>query len=95
MENIPYIIDLLKRKFAVETEVTDFGYESTLLERDELDLDMLPDYFDEIQTEKEVLIHFYSTEDYTIYIVADSDNSEWKLIGVMNKVGLIYSEKFD
>ncbi|WP_029277840.1 hypothetical protein [Carnobacterium jeotgali] len=95
MENIPYVINLLRRQAGVVAVASDFGYESVLLEREELDPNLLPAYFDEIQTEEEILVHFYVIEEYTIYVIADVENTSWKLIGIIKNGHLAYNKVFD
>jgi hypothetical protein len=95
MNNIPFVIDLLHQQFGISTDATDFGYESVTLDRDELDPNLLPDYFDEIHTGKEVLVHFYGVEKYIIYIIADVEDTHWQLLGVLKEGKLAYSKMFD
>lgn len=95
MNNIPYVIDLLRSQVGVVAVASDFGYESVLLEREELDPNLLPVYFDEIQTEEEVLVDFYAIDEYTVYIIADVENLNWKLIGIIKNGTLAYSKVFD
>ncbi|MER2174036.1 MAG: hypothetical protein ABS911_05105 [Carnobacterium sp.] len=95
MDNMPYVIDLLKEQFDVVAEVADFGYESILLGRDELDPDLLPEYFDELQTGEELLVHFYNMEEYVIYIIAGAENNKWQLVGIIRDDYLVYSKPFN
>lgn len=95
MDNMAYIIDLLKEQFDVVAEVADFGYESILLGRDELDPDLLPKYFDELQIGEELLVHFYNMEEYIIYIIADAENNNWQLVGIIRDDYLVYSKQFN
>lgn len=95
MDNMPYVIDLLKEQFDVVAEVADFGYESILLGRDELDPDLLPEYFDELQTGEELLVHFYNREEYIVYIIADAENANWQLVGIIRDDYLVYSKQFN
>lgn len=95
MDNMAYVIDLLKEQFDVVAEVADFGYESILLGRDELDPDLLPKYFDELQIGEELLVHFYNMEEYVIYIIADAENNNWQLVGIIRDDYLVYSKQFN
>lgn len=95
MDNMAYVIDLLKEQFDVVAEVADFGYESILLGRDELDPDLLPKYFDELQIGEELLVHFYNREEYVIYIIADAENNNWQLVGIIRDDYLVYSKQFN
>lgn len=95
MDNMAYVIDLLKEQFDVVADVADFGYESILLGRDELDPDLLPKYFDELQIGEEFLVHFYNMEEYVIYIIADAENNNWQLVGIIKDDYLVYSKPFN
>lgn len=95
MDNMPYVIDLLKEQFDVVADVADFGYESILLGRDELDPDLLPKYFDELQIGEEFLVHFYNMEEYVIYIIAEAENNNWQLVGIIKDDYLVYSKPFN
>lgn len=95
MNKLPFVIELLGQQFGVETNATDFGYESVTLDRTELDRDLLPDYFDEIQTDATLLIHFYNVGDYIVYIVADVRDSRWWLVGILKSGKLAYNKRFD
>lgn len=95
MDNMAYVIDLLKEQFDVVAEVADFGYESILLGRDELDPDLLPEYFDELQTGEELLVHFYNREEYIVYIIADEEDVNWQLVGIIKDGHLVYSKVFE
>lgn len=95
MKNIKFVMELLDKQLGVSTDVSDFGYESVTLDRSELDADLLPDYFDEIQTDETLLIHFYNVYDYIVYIVADVKDSRWWLVGILTAGKLAYSRRFD
>jgi hypothetical protein len=95
MDNIPYVIDLLDQQFGFFADAVDFGYESVTLDRDELDAELLPDYFDEIQTDETLLVHFYNVREYIIYIIADTKDSYWYLVGVLKAGNLAYNKRFD
>ncbi len=95
MDNMAYVIDLLKEQFDVVAEVADFGYESILLGRDELDPDLLPEYFDELQTGEELLVLFYNREEYIVYIIADEEDANWQLVGIIKDGHLVYSKVFE
>lgn len=95
MENIPYVMDLLRKQFGVMAEASDFGYESVLLGIEELDLNLLPEYFEEIKTGEELLIHFYAIEEYIIYIIAGVGDASWKLVGIIRDGHLAYSKVCD
>ena len=95
MKNIKFVMELLDKQLGVSTDVSDFGYESVTLDRSELDADLLPDYFDEIQTDETLLIHFYNVDDYIVYIVADVKDSRWWLVGILTAGKLAYSRRFD
>lgn len=95
MKNIKFVMELLDKQFGVSTDASDFGYESVTLDRSELDADLLPSYFDEIQTNETLLIHFYNVYDYIVYIVADMKDSRWCLVGILKAGKLAYSKRFD
>ena len=95
MKNIKFVMELLDKQLGVSTDASDFGYESVTLDRSELDADLLPDYFDEIQTDETLLIHFYNVDDYIVYIVADEKDSRWWLVGILKSGKLAYSRRFD
>ena len=95
MKNIKFVMELLNKQFSVSTDASDFGYESVTLDRSEVDTDLLPSYFDEIQTDETLLIHFYNVDDYIVYIVADVKDSRWWLVGILKAGKLAYSRRFD
>lgn len=95
MKNIKFVMELLNKQFSVSTDASDFGYESVTLDRSELDADLLPNYFDEIQTNETLLVHFYNVGDYILYIVADVKDSRWWLVGILKSGKLAYSRRFD
>ena len=95
MKNIKFAIELLDKQLGVSTDASDFGYESVTLDRSELDANLLPSYFDEIQTDETLLIHFYNVDDYIVYIVADVKDSRWWLVGILKAGKLAYSRRFD
>lgn len=95
MKNIKFAIELLDKQLGVSTDVSDFGYESVTLDRSELDADLLPNNFDEIQTDETLLIHFYNVDDYIVYIVADVKDSRWWLVGILKAGKLECSKRFD
>lgn len=84
MENIPYIIDLLKKEFGLITCIEDYGYESVLLDREELDPNLLPSHFDELGVGDEVMVHTYNVAEYVIYIHADVHTDQWRLVGILH-----------
>jgi hypothetical protein len=55
----------------------------------------LPDFFDEIYTEKEVLVHYFAIDEYITYIITDIDDQEWELLGVLEGPKLIYYQIFN
>ena len=95
MKNIKFVMELLDKQLGVSTDASDFGYESVTLDRSELDADLLPDYFDEIQIDETLLIHFYNVCDYIVYIVADVKDSRRWLVGILKSGKLAYSRRFD
>lgn len=95
MKNIKFVMELLDKQFGVSTDASDFGYESVTLDRSELDADLLPNNFDEIQTDETLLIHFYNVDDYIVYIVADVKDSHRLIVGILKSGKLAYSRKFD
>ena len=95
MKNIKFAIELLDKQLGVSTGASDFGYESVTLDRSELDTDLLPGYFDEIQIDETLLIHFYNVYDYIVYIVADVKDSRWWLVGILKAGKLECSKRFD
>jgi hypothetical protein len=90
MENIPYIIDLIKKELGLTTRIEDYGYESVLLDREELDPNLLPSHFDELDVGDEVMVHTYNVADFVVYILADAHTDKWQLIGVLNAGKLVY-----
>ena len=95
MDKLPYILDLMHNRFGCSTNSADYATESISLFRDELDANLLPDFFDEINTEKEVLVHYFAVDDYTAYIITDVDDREWKLLGVLKGPELVYYQTID
>lgn len=95
MKNIKFVMELLYKQLGVSTDTSEFGYESVTLDRSELDADLLPDYFDEIQIDEKLLIHFYNVDDYIVYIIADVKDSRWCLVGILKSGKLAYSRRFD
>ena len=95
MRNIKFVMELLDKQLGVSTDASDFGYESVTLDRSELDTDLLPSYFDEIQTDETLLIHFYNVEDYIVYVIADAKDSRWWFVGILKAGKLAYSGRFD
>ncbi|WP_106449916.1 hypothetical protein [Trichococcus alkaliphilus] len=83
MGKLQYVMDLMHKDFGCSTNSADYATESVLLLRDELDSNLLPDFFDEINTETEVLVHYYAIDEYIVYIITDVANREWKLLGVL------------
>ena len=95
MKNIRFVMELLYKQLGVSTDASEFGYESVTLNRSELDADLLPDYFDEIQIDETLLIHFYNVDDYIVYIIADVKDIRWCLVGILKSGKLAYSRRFD
>ena len=95
MDKLQYVMDLMHRHFGCSTNSADYATESILLFRDELDRNLLPDFFDEINTEKEVLVHYFAVDEYIVYIITDVDYQKWKLLGVIEGNKLLYYQKFD
>ena len=95
MDKLQYVMDLMHKHFGCSTNSDDYATESILLFRDELDVNLLPDFFDEIYTEKEVLVHYFAIDEYITYIITDIDDQEWKLLGVIEGPKLVYFKKFD
>ncbi|MRI82672.1 hypothetical protein GIY11_11685 [Aerococcaceae bacterium DSM 109653] len=91
MDNLVYVVDLLQTKCGISVKIEDIGYESINLEREELDERLLPHYFEEIQTGREVMIHLYAVEEYLVYILADLKDMQWLLIGILEADNLIYT----
>ena len=54
----------------------------------------MPDFFDEINIEKEVLVHYYAVDEYIVYIITDATNREWKLLGVLKDNKLTFQKAF-
>ena len=48
MDKLQYVMDLMHRDFGCSTNSADYATESILLFRNELDRNLLPDFFDEI-----------------------------------------------
>ena len=94
MDKLQYVVDLMHRDFGCSTNSADYATESILLFRNELDRNLLPNFFDEINTEKEVLVHYYAIDKYIVYIITDATNREWKLLGVLKDNKLIFQKAF-
>ncbi len=94
MEKLQYVIELMHRDFGCSTNSADYATESILLSKEELDTNLLPDFFDEIKTEKEVLVHYYAVDEYIVYIITDATNREWKLLGVLKDNKLTFHKAF-
>ena len=94
MVKLQYVMDLMHRDFGCSTNSADYATESILLFRNELDRNLLPDFFDEINLEKEVLVHYYAVDEYIVYIITDATNREWKLLGVLKDNKLIFQKAF-
>ena len=95
MDKLQYLMDLMHKHFGCSTNSDDYATESILLFRDELDVNLLPDFFDEIYTEKEVLVHYFAIDEYITYIITDIDDQEWELLGVLEGPKLIYYQIFN
>lgn len=95
MDKLQYVMDLMHRQFDCSKNSTDYATESVLLFRDELDANLLPDFFDEIYKEKEVLVHYFAIDEYITYIITDIDDQEWELLGVLEGPKLIYYQIFN
>lgn len=91
MDKLQYVMDLMHRDFGCSTNSADYATESILLFRNELDRNLLPDFFDEINIEKEVLVDYYAVDEYIVYIITDATNREWKLLGVLKDNKLTFS----
>ena len=94
MDKLKYVIELMHRDFGCSTNSADYATESILLFRNELDRNLLPDFFDEINIEKEVLVHYYAVDEYVVYIITDATNIEWKLLGVLKDNKLTFHKAF-
>ena len=94
MDKLQYVIELMHRDFGCSTNSADYATESILLFRNELDRNLLPNFFDEINTEKEVLVHYYAIDKYIVYIITDATNREWKLLGVLKDNKLTFHKAF-
>ncbi|SFF04351.1 hypothetical protein [Trichococcus pasteurii] len=94
MDKLQYVMDLMHRDFGCSKNSADYATESILLFRNELDRNLLPDFFDEINLEKEVLVHYYAVDEYIVYIITDATNSEWKLLGVLKDNKLTFHKAF-
>mgnify|MGYP003553993685 FL=1 len=93
MDKLQHVMDLMHRDFGCSTNSADYATESILLFRNELDTNLLPNFFDEINIEKEVLVHYYADE-YIVYIITDATNREWKLLGVLKDNKLTFHKAF-
>ena len=94
MDKLQYVMDLMHRDFGCSTNSADYATESILLFRNELDRNLLPDFFDEINIEKEVLVDYYAVDEYIVYIITDATNREWKLLGVLKDNKLTFQKAF-
>lgn len=89
--NEGYVLDLLKRLYGFEAKASDISPEAVVLYREELDEELLPSYFDEIQTDEKVLIYYYAIKEYLVYIVTDLTDYEWQLVGILKDSQLVHS----
>jgi hypothetical protein len=55
MDKLQYVMDLMHRDFGCSTNSADYATESILLFRNELDRNLLPDFFDEINPKRKFL----------------------------------------
>ena len=94
MDKLQYVMDLMHRDFGCSTNSADYATESILLFRNELDRNLLLDFFDEINLEKEVLVDYYAVDEYIVYIITDATNREWKLLGVLKDNKLTFHKAF-
>ena len=94
MDKLQYVMDLMHRDFGCSTNSADYATESILLFRNELDRNLLPDFFDEINIEKKVLVDYYAVDEYIVYIITDATNREWKLLGVLKDNKLTFHKAF-
>ena len=94
MDKLQYVMDLMHRDFGCSTNSADYATESILLFRNELDRNLLPDFFDEINIEKKVLVDYYAVDEYIVYIITDATNREWKLLGVLKDNKLTFQKAF-
>ena len=95
MVKLQYVMDLKHNHFGCTTNSADYATESILLFRDELDANLLPDIFDKLCIENEVLVHYFSVGIYVVYIITDVCDLKCKLLGVLQGHKLIYYQLFD
>lgn len=91
MDNINYCLLLLKGLFKIEATSEDVGYESIVLECEELDTNLLPENFVENLIENEILLHSYAIEEYVVFIITSMKENDWKLVGILKDDELMYS----
>lgn len=91
MDNINYCLLLLKSLFKIEATSEDVGYESIVLECEELDTNLLPEKFVENLIENEILLHSYTIEEYVVFIITSMKENDWKLVGILKENELMYS----
>ena len=89
--NERYVLDLLSCLYGVEGDEEELASEGVVLYRNELDASLLPHYFDEIQSEEEILVYFYSVDEYLVYIITELDEQEWLLVGILKDGKLAYN----
>lgn len=89
--NERYVLDLLKRLYGFEALPSDLSSEAVVLYREELDEDLLPSYFDEVQTDEEMLIYYYAINEYLVYIITDLTDYKWQLVGILKENQLVHS----
>lgn len=89
--NEKYVLDLLYRLYQFNGDARELASEGVILYREELDRDLLPYYFDEIHSGEEVLVYFYSINEYLVYIITEPEEQEWLLVGILKQGELIYN----
>ena len=85
------VLDLLYRLYRFSGDAKELASEGVILYRDELDKDLLPYYFDEIHSGEEVLVYFYSINEYVVYIITEAEEQEWLLVGILKRGELVYN----
>ena len=83
--NEKYVLDLLYRLYQFNGDARELASEGVILYREELDEGLLPHYFDEIQSGEEVLVYFYSINEYLVYIITEPEEQEWLLVGILKR----------
>lgn len=90
-QNIEYVIDLVSRVLSVELEEQAIRCSKRKMFREDLDDATLPDWFEEVYTDDEVIMHSYDVGKINVYIIANSEDDYWFFLGALSGNELIYT----